>query len=480
MLEGLLWFGIFRSRQHNVNALYEHALQGVSGEEAEYLKARIVSRQGQLLPWEIAPQLLAEKLENSLRVVRETGGEAEARMCATLLGYFLGGVEQRQFERALELAQEGLAYFQRVGDRYYHALALHAIACAYYYQGDRPHAMQISRECAQVRREIGDLYGTARVVLLIAAEAYSIPDYEKAEIFNREVLDIWRALKSWNFVAFVDVNLAYLAIFRGDFEAARRLTDEALTLAREVSIRDHIAYASAMSGVLASLEERYTDAWQSLMEAQAFAVHTSAIEALEWGLPLAACGLHDYETARQANLRALRFARRLNAPGRYLWHLPATCVLLVHEGQMTRAAEILGLVFTHRASAPAWMERWGLLTRLRAKLEAALGTAEYQAAWERGEEADLKSVVSEMLAWLAGEPAEATTQPAALDEPLTSREIDVLRLLAAGMTNPQIAAELVIGIGTVKTHTLNIYRKLDVGNRTQAIVRARELGLLPS
>ena len=61
---------------------------------------------------------------------------------------------------------------------------------------------------------------------------------------------------------------------------------------------------------------------------------------------------------------------------------------------------------------------------------------------------------------------------------LTARESEILRLIAAGMTNPQIAATLVIGTGTVKTHTLNIYRKLEVTNRTQAIIRAQELGVL--
>lgn len=61
---------------------------------------------------------------------------------------------------------------------------------------------------------------------------------------------------------------------------------------------------------------------------------------------------------------------------------------------------------------------------------------------------------------------------------LTAREREILRLMAAGLTNPQIAARLVIGAGTVKTHTLNIYRKLEVANRTQAIVRAQQLGLL--
>lgn len=62
---------------------------------------------------------------------------------------------------------------------------------------------------------------------------------------------------------------------------------------------------------------------------------------------------------------------------------------------------------------------------------------------------------------------------------LTAREREILGLIATGKTNPQIAEQLIIGAGTVKTHTLNIYRKLEVANRTQAIVRAQALGLLP-
>jgi LuxR family transcriptional regulator, maltose regulon positive regulatory protein len=63
-------------------------------------------------------------------------------------------------------------------------------------------------------------------------------------------------------------------------------------------------------------------------------------------------------------------------------------------------------------------------------------------------------------------------------EPITSRELEVLRLLAAGAPNREIARELVLVTGTVKGHLLNIYRKLDVHNRTQAVARARELNLL--
>jgi LuxR family maltose regulon positive regulatory protein len=65
-----------------------------------------------------------------------------------------------------------------------------------------------------------------------------------------------------------------------------------------------------------------------------------------------------------------------------------------------------------------------------------------------------------------------------LPEPLTPREMAVLRLLANGMSNGQIAETLVIGVGTVKTHALGIYGKLNARNRTQAVARAREMGLI--
>jgi ATP/maltotriose-dependent transcriptional regulator MalT len=79
-----------------------------------------------------------------------------------------------------------------------------------------------------------------------------------------------------------------------------------------------------------------------------------------------------------------------------------------------------------------------------------------------------------MLAPAAPTPAESIT----LEEPLSAREIEVLRLIAQGHSNQEVAARLYITEGTVKRHTTNLYGKLGVRSRTQAVVRGRSLGLI--
>jgi LuxR family maltose regulon positive regulatory protein len=73
-------------------------------------------------------------------------------------------------------------------------------------------------------------------------------------------------------------------------------------------------------------------------------------------------------------------------------------------------------------------------------------------------------------------PVPVGAQP--LQEPLSARELEVLGLVVAGLSNREIAERLFISVGTVKTHVHNIYGKLGVSNRPKAIARTRELGLI--
>jgi DNA-binding NarL/FixJ family response regulator len=74
--------------------------------------------------------------------------------------------------------------------------------------------------------------------------------------------------------------------------------------------------------------------------------------------------------------------------------------------------------------------------------------------------------------------ATPTPQPQPLAEPLSERELEVLRLLAGGVSNQEIANRLIVAVNTVKRHVSNIMSKLGVENRTQAVAKAREIRLL--
>jgi LuxR family maltose regulon positive regulatory protein len=79
------------------------------------------------------------------------------------------------------------------------------------------------------------------------------------------------------------------------------------------------------------------------------------------------------------------------------------------------------------------------------------------------------------------EPAPASQKrPMEMVEPLSERELEVLHLIAGGLSNQEVSQRLFITLATVKWHTSNIYGKLGVKNRTQAIAQARELGILPT
>ncbi len=104
-------------------------------------------------------------------------------------------------------------------------------------------------------------------------------------------------------------------------------------------------------------------------------------------------------------------------------------------------------------------------------LLAALLTKSPQKANQKKREL-VKALLNELM------PQQKQAPSNLLPEPLTERENDVLRCLAAGMSNAEIQESLVISKNTVRTHLKNLYAKLDASGRVRAVQKARDLGLV--
>jgi LuxR family maltose regulon positive regulatory protein len=72
----------------------------------------------------------------------------------------------------------------------------------------------------------------------------------------------------------------------------------------------------------------------------------------------------------------------------------------------------------------------------------------------------------------------SVVRPSSLVEPLSARELEVLQLIAQGLSNNEISAQLFLALSTVKGHNRKIFDKLQVQRRTEAVARARDLGLV--
>ncbi len=160
----------------------------------------------------------------------------------------------------------------------------------------------------------------------------------------------------------------------------------------------------------------------------------------------------------------LEATRRLKA------EMPGVCVLM-----FTSHEEPEYLLEAIEAGAAGYVLKGAPVSRLIGGIRRALG----------GDSPLDQELAARLIRGLSGKdgnarreaPAGETVRRAPV-EPLTRREIEVLGLMAQGKTNPQIARELVIARPTAKTHVERVIRKLGVSDRTQAAVRAVELGLV--
>ena len=90
----------------------------------------------------------------------------------------------------------------------------------------------------------------------------------------------------------------------------------------------------------------------------------------------------------------------------------------------------------------------------------------------------VETVVVEKEVYVPAEPASQPEVPAGINPGLSKRELEVLELMAAGLSNQEIAGRLFVSVSTVKTHSSKVFEKMDVQRRTQAVDKAKRLKII--
>ena len=476
-LESLSLFCEMRSRFNELYELLRQALAKCSpaaGAQPSPLWGKLVARS-------VFPELEAvdpKRLELALAIARQVENPAEIGYCFWRLGEF--AVEHENFSGALLFLEQSLAYLREAEDLYNIGKVLNEFARAYRQLGQFETAIGFGQQSLTLRRENGDYRGTGWCLFDMGASFYGMRQYAQATLHFQEAFNLWRGHRDRFGVMCAVNNLTNLALLSGDFEFARGQAQEGLEIAIELQQRLFKLSPFFMLSVLMELEGNYAEGEQRFR--QCFDLVTNVVERswVHWGLALAACDLENHQAATQFTRESFRGLPRQEFDE--AWFLPVVAVVLAHEGQVAWAAELLGFVFHSPAEATGWLEKWPPMIRLRTDLEAELGTEAFQALWQRGAAFTRDEVIDTIFDAFQPEPKpQPAVLPAlnrALVEPLSERELEVLCLIAQGLSNAEIAEQLVVGVTTVKKHINRLYSKLGVQSRTQALIRAREWELV--
>jgi ATP/maltotriose-dependent transcriptional regulator MalT len=421
------------------------------------------------------------QIEHCLDIARQYGNQSEIAFCLWSLGEIarISG----DYPDALAFYDESLSCYRQLGDPYYIGRVLRGMVYCYIHSGQSGYekARQLNHEHLELTHNAGDKTGMAHAVLYNSHLAWLYTgDIAECERYILEAQAIWEEMGDRKSVGVTTVIRAFNALYQGEFQLARQLAEAGRQIFLDVNYTGGKGNVLNVLGLLDCLEENYASGSQRFQEALPLLKADHFERAIcNQGLSLAALGMGNYFEARDYLREALKILIGYFAPVEVITCLPIAAMILAHDGQQARAAELLGLAFAHPSAATRWIDKWPLLSQFRADLEAKLGPAAYRSAWRGRSQLDLETTITTLLLELEGRPEKVHEQAnLELSDPLSERELEVLHLIAEGLSNREIAERLFLTIGTVKVHTRNIYSKLNVNSRTQALAVAQRLNLL--
>ncbi|HUA39997.1 MAG TPA: tetratricopeptide repeat protein [Streptosporangiaceae bacterium] len=343
-------------------------------------------------------------------------------------------------ERAEELATAGLELCWAAGEQFWVAAALNLLTEIALQAGRPDEAAKRAAEALEVARSAGDRWNEGYALGTVSAVAASRGNLREAQQLGEQALAIMRDIQQLWGSARALLGLGDLARLRGEHDTARAYYLEALTILRELDARPQIARCLAGLGRIA-LEQ--------------------------W----------DLASARQHLTESLRLSYASGSRIGIARGLEVLARLAIMEGRPEIAVQLAGAVTSLRSEAHLPPVPGARTQRF---LDAAAGLGEHEVTrlWAEGTAMTAAAAVRLALSEdadgdgsaLAGAPASVgASAPASA---LTAREQEVVALLAAGLSNRDIARELVISPATAARHVANILAKLGFSSRSQVAVWA--------
>lgn len=338
-------------------------------------------------------------------------------------------VIQGDYTRAVALGQQLKLDMTEDRDKQNLGFACYGLTSAYLNLGQYEAALENAEEAIKLFAEIGNHWISAYCHIELGNVHRAMGHYAEAERHYRESLRIRKDYRDPEGIAVTAKHLGEIALLQHDYQAARQLYEQSLSIYQKLNDQGGLAAAHHGLGQVAY---------------QAGAADAAA---------------HHFR-------KALGIADRINFIPLLLSVLIDIGILMLNNNLKNRGVELLRLVRDHPASSQQQQKKAASLLP---------GSSIIQDAPIPDFKTTIIALRTELLDLVPVSPAAAGF---ALIEPLTDRELDVLHLIGRGLSNPAIAKQLFISIGTVKAHTNRIYGKLGVTNRVEAVTKAQQLSLL--
>ena len=410
---------------------------------------------------------------------------AQARAKALIAAGTLASI-QNDYDRTEAYCRESLLLFRELGDQQGMALSLFLLSVVPMMKGDNVAARSLTEEALALFREMGDKERVAWSLSTLGLLDTQEEKYASARDRYEESLAIHRKLSNKRGIAASLLRLAQLLVVsQGDQAALRSLLDEGLALNNELGEREGIANVHSLSAQLAFGQGDISNARAQVEKSIQLYREIGQRRALAESLAiLARIALSEGERieARVLYDESQEIARELN----HMW-LIATCLegrasIAAGEGQLTWAVQLWGAADALRETirVPIPLHERVEYERSIATARTRLAEKNFAAAWAAGRVmTPEQAITSQGNAVIAPTPSSLSTSPAASTYPagLTAREVEVLRLVARGLTSGEIALELKISEKTVAHHLTHIFNKTSSDNRAAATAFAIRHGL---